>query len=156
MAATATSKAPTGHDGRAVSNATWVAVTAATVTAAPSSKVAIIPFPSPPRGAPRVGRFHALPSLKCQLHPAAAGGASPDPAAVAAPGGAPGTGWTLQANDTTAPVFIPYAPGTCASPVEDAWKFEALSAPAKIARDWLPPAGSEALPPAADVDAEFG
>lgn len=75
---------------------------------------------------------------------------------MAAPGGAPGTGWTLQANDTTASVFIPYAPGTCASPVEDAWEFEALSAPAEIARNWLPPAGSEALPPAADVDAEFG
>lgn len=140
----------------AAAAATAAAATAATATAAPLSTVAVIPFPSPPRGAPRVGRFHALPSLQCRLHPAAAGGAFPDPDAVAAPGGAPDTGWWLRANDISDPVFIPYAPGACASPVEDAREFEALGAPAELAREWLPPVGTEALPPAADVDAEYG
>lgn len=83
------------------------------------SGVETLPFPSPPAGVRPVGRFHELPSLQCRLHPATAGGPSPDPAAVAAPadrGG--GAGWVLRANASAAGTVIPYAPGTCASPLE--------------------------------------
>ncbi|GAB0491663.1 hypothetical protein MMPV_002917 [Pyropia vietnamensis] len=129
----------------------------ATATLAPAGLTpAVIPFPSPPPGVPLVGRFNAPPSLQCRLHPGAAGGASPDPDAVAAPAGAShGTGWVLQANASSAPIFIPYAPGTCASPLEDARQFEALSAPAELARTWLKPVESVALPSTGNVDAEF-
>lgn len=81
--------------------------------------VETLPFPSPPAGVRPVGRFHELPSLQCRLHPATAGGPSPDPAAVAAPAGSGGgTGWVLRANASAAATVIPYAPGTCASPLE--------------------------------------
>lgn len=81
--------------------------------------VETLPFPSPPAGVRPVGHFHELPSLQCRLHPATAGGPSPDPAAVAAPAGrGGGTGWVLRANASAAGTVIPYAPGTCASPLE--------------------------------------
>lgn len=100
-----------GSDGFApgISRAAAAAAATAMATSTPAASTpAVIYFPSPPPGVPRVGRFHALPSLQCRLHPGAAGGASPDHDVVAAPAAAsPGSSWMLHANDTTAPVFIP-------------------------------------------------
>lgn len=96
----------------------------------------MLPFPSPPPGVPPVGRFHALPSLQCRLHPAAVdGSASPDPAAVVDPTGGSGrTGWIMRANASDVGTFIPFAAGTCASPLEGV-RGSPIVAPSRERRD---------------------
>lgn len=113
--------------GVVLATATAAAVEAADMPA-PAAKAETIAFPSPPPG-PTVGRFHTLGALQCQLHPPTSGGASPDAAAVVSPT-LPGVkGWTLVANRTAPPVFVPYQSGTCASPLEDAEQLAYLAAP---------------------------
>lgn len=80
--------------------------------------VETLAFPYQQRGVPAVGHFHSLPSLQCRLHPAAADRPSPDSTAVAGPMGRGSTGWMLRTNASAAATFIPYAAGTCASPLE--------------------------------------
>lgn len=143
--------------GRAVAAAAAAAVAAAAAAAsvapaatagAAAAAAASIPFPSLPPG-PVVGRFHTLSALRCWLHPPLSGGASPDPHAVASPAGGGGTGWVLRANDSAPPVFVPYAPGTCAAPLADAEQLEFLAAPAEA--DIAAPRGRAAILPSTNV-----
>lgn len=111
-----------------------LAVSAAAAAAA--AKLEKIPFPSPPPGR-SAGRFHTLPSLQCRLHPTQPGGVSPDPNAVHNPYGRGGTGWQLQVNGSD-PVIIPYAAGTCASPLNDEFQLACVAAPEQMNRLWGP------------------
>lgn len=113
---------------RVVMAAAAAAAVGAAKTPAPAARADIIPFPSPPPG-PTVGRFHTLGALQCRLHPPTSGDVSPNAAAVVSPT-VPGVkGWTLVANRTAPPVFVPYQPGTCASPLDDAEELAYLAAP---------------------------
>lgn len=90
--------------------------------AAATSSADAPPFPVPPGEERPAGRFHTLRCLQCRPHGDRGGG---DGA-----GGGSGPGWVLVANASARPVFIPYAPGTCAAPLIDAFQFQYLAAPA--------------------------
>ncbi|GAB0489331.1 hypothetical protein MMPV_000549 [Pyropia vietnamensis] len=121
---------------------------------AAAAKPKVIPFPSPPPG-PSIGRFHTLPSLQCQLHPSASGGASPDPNAVRNPYGRGGTGWVMQANKSADPVIVPYAAGTCASPLNDEFQLACMAAPDSMEKFWGSHACSVDAFKGGDPDAYF-
>lgn len=65
----------------------------------------------------------------------------------------------LRANTTTPPVFVPYAPGTCASPLDDTEQLEYLTAPDVRAftpsTDWRYYRPSTNMASGGDVGAEF-
>lgn len=142
----------------AVATAAAAASPAAAAVAAGAAAASSIPFPSPPPG-PEVGRFHTLPALRCWLHPPRSDGASPDPRAVASPAAGGSTGWVLRANDSAPPVCVPYAPGTCASPLADTEQLEYLAAPAEAdipaPRGWEAFLSSTNVTSGGDVAAEF-
>lgn len=135
------------------------AAAAAAPVAAAATAARTIPFPSPPPGSPSAGRFHTLGALQCRLHLPPTGGASPDAHAVASSARRGDTGWTLRANRSTPPVFVPYAPGTCASPLDDAEQLAFLASPAETAcsktADWWRRAPSTAVASGGDPAAEF-
>ncbi|OSX74972.1 hypothetical protein BU14_0259s0007 [Porphyra umbilicalis] len=117
------------------------AVHAAGGPAAAAGLATTIPFPVPAGGAP-VGRLHTLPSLQCRLH--GNGG-----------GGRRGPGWTLVANASAADVFIPYAPGTCAAPLTDAFQLQYLAAPGRTSAAFIMPPASTAVETGGNVSAEY-
>lgn len=129
-------------------------LSAAARRAATSASPEVILFPSPSKGPP-VGRFHELPSLQCQVHPPAAGGVSPDPNAVRNPYGPEGTGWTIETKGTAGKVFIPYEPGTCASPLNDLFQLSFFKNCEQMEKKWNITRNPEALPWEADAGTDF-
>lgn len=113
----------------------------------------VIYFPSPSHSPP-VGRFHALPSLQCRVHPTTAGGASPDPNAVHNPYGGEGTGWAMNAKRTDA-VIIPYGSGTCASPLNDVFQLAVAANFDQMALKWNISRDVEMPPREADAGGAF-
>ncbi|GAB0492295.1 hypothetical protein MMPV_003557 [Pyropia vietnamensis] len=93
------------------------------------------------------------------LHPPPSTSALPNSEAVKSPSGRGGNGWMLRVNKTSPEVFIPFAPGTCASPLQDAGQLEFLAAPneADFATppDWDDIKPTTNIPSDGDFEAEF-
>ncbi|GAB0492355.1 hypothetical protein MMPV_003617 [Pyropia vietnamensis] len=85
----------------------------------------IIPFPASAGEETVAGRLHTIPSLQCRTHGSGGGSSSSS-------NNDDGLGWVLVANSSARPVFIPYAPGTCASPLSDAFQLQYLADPGHI------------------------
>lgn len=86
----------------------------------------ILPFPAPAAAETPTSGFHTLPSLQCRRHGSGSGDSS---GGDDRPSAARGPGWVLVANASARPVFIPYAPGTCAAPLTDAFQLQYLANP---------------------------
>lgn len=111
----------------------------ATVRAAAATLDDTLTFPLPAGGESPAGRFNSLSALQCRRHGGSGGGfgggssSGGDGKGGSGKFGATadrGPGWVFVANSSARPVFIPFAPGTCAAPLSDAFQLQYLAAPA--------------------------
>lgn len=99
-----------------------IAVRAVAASAQPDHT---LPFPDMASVEAPAQGFHTTPSLQCRIHGSSGGRSSNNSSDD-------GPSWVLVANSTARPAVIPYAPGTCAAPLSDAFQLQYLADPARI------------------------
>lgn len=113
---------------------------------------ATLAFPLSAGGNTSAGRFHTLPSLQCQLHGSSGGGNGSGNHGTA---GGSDPGWVLVANESARPVVIPYAPGTCATPLSDAFQLLYLAAPVHVDATFSPSGASTNVDVGGNITGEY-